>query len=244
MFILEDYIKFLQKQVKNKTYYFNKDTTDFYLEGLCQFNTEPVNYYKNIHATTLSKKYKTIFGVIEKPTSVSYNYWFLHKFGYKICKKCETILPIDSFTKDKHTWNGLLCFCNTCHALQTFTYRKEHAEQVAKTQQVYKQNNKDKIKAYNDTYRRNHLAQGAARSMKRYTYKLKACPKWLTTEQKLEMQQFYIEAKKLEKETGIKYQVDHIIPLQGVNVCGLHVPWNLQILTAAENLLKSNKLLV
>ena len=62
-----------------------------------------------------------------------------------------------------------------------------------------------------------------------------AIPPWLTDEQRDAMQWFYDEARRLTKETGVSYVVDHIAPLNGVHTCGLHVPWNLQVLTDAAN---------
>lgn len=70
-----------------------------------------------------------------------------------------------------------------------------------------------------------------------------ATPPWLTTRQKAEIRQLYQIAITMSKTTGERYVVDHIIPLQGESVCGLHVPWNLRVITQDENLVKSNKLL-
>jgi 5-methylcytosine-specific restriction endonuclease McrA len=81
-------------------------------------------------------------------------------------------------------------------------------------------------------------------SAKRRCSKLQRTPKWLTIFDKQYIRHIYTQARELEKLDGIKRHVDHIIPLQGKTVCGFHVPWNLQILTADENLNKSNKLTV
>jgi hypothetical protein len=69
-----------------------------------------------------------------------------------------------------------------------------------------------------------------------------ATPKWLTAEQRMEIRLKYRLAIELSRATGIRHAVDHIVPLQGEEVCGLHVSWNLQVIPQAENLKKSNKL--
>ena len=69
-----------------------------------------------------------------------------------------------------------------------------------------------------------------------------ATPAWITAEQKLAIRRLYLQAMELTRTTGERYVVDHIIPLINPTVCGLHVPWNLRVITQEENLAKSNKL--
>lgn len=78
------------------------------------------------------------------------------------------------------------------------------------------------------------------RDAKRRARKLNAMPVWLTEEHHQQIQAIYDQRSDLTEEHGIAYDVDHIVPLQNPYVCGLHVPWNLQILTSTENQQKSN----
>jgi hypothetical protein len=93
---------------------------------------------------------------------------------------------------------------------------------------VHKKNNPELYKALTSVRKRRHRS---------------ATPKWVTKEQKMAMRRLYLEAQRLTKLTGERYVVDHVVPLINPDVCGLHVPWNLRVMTQEENLKKSNKLL-
>jgi 5-methylcytosine-specific restriction endonuclease McrA len=92
----------------------------------------------------------------------------------------------------------------------------------------YKEENPDLYKALVSVRKRRHR---------------NATPSWITTEQKLTIRKLYLQAMELTKITGERYVVDHVVPLINPTVCGLHVPWNLRVITQEENLKKSNKLL-
>lgn len=80
----------------------------------------------------------------------------------------------------------------------------------------------------------------SAKRAKRRAAKLQRTPPWLTKEQLKEIEEIYALAKELQWLSEEPLHVDHIIPLQGENVSGLHVPWNLQILPRSLNLSKNN----
>jgi 5-methylcytosine-specific restriction endonuclease McrA len=100
-------------------------------------------------------------------------------------------------------------------------------EEKRRARADYKDRNVDVVRADTSVRKRRHR---------------EATPRWLTAEQRLAMRQLYIQARKLTELTKERYVVDHIVPLRSHEVCGLHVPWNLRVITQEENLKKSNKL--
>jgi len=66
-------------------------------------------------------------------------------------------------------------------------------------------------------------------------------PLWANKEKILA---FYVEARRLTTLTGIKHEVDHVIPSNHLLVCGLHNEFNLQVLTKTENCIKNNKFVI
>lgn len=100
-------------------------------------------------------------------------------------------------------------------------------EEKRRLQAEYKDRNVDVVRADTSVRKRRHR---------------EATPKWLTPAERLQMRDLYVQARKMTELTRERYVVDHIVPLRGEEVCGLHVPWNLRVITQEENLKKSNKL--
>ena len=108
----------------------------------------------------------------------------------------------------------------------------------ANTAARYK-NNPDRQKAASAAWDKANPGKANAKSNKRRSAKLQRTPTWLTHFDLLKMECIYQVATMRTRESGEIWHVDHIIPLQGKNVSGLHVPANLQIIRGVENLKKN-----
>jgi hypothetical protein len=135
--------------------------------------------------------------------------------------------------------------CSECLSNYQKTYIANNKEQVQKRNaeyhQEYRKDKKDLLLEQSKAWHKNNRARSNALSKKRKTGKLKRTPPWLSEHQLFLMECRYSIAKMLSKYGCEPWEVDHIVPLQGNKVCGLHVPWNLQVIPASENRKKGNK---
>jgi len=101
--------------------------------------------------------------------------------------------------------------------------------------------NPEKAKECARNWHKNNPLKSYAAVVRRRAKLKHRMPPWLTDEHKFAILAVYEKARIMSEETGTKRQVDHIVPLRGKLVSGLHVPWNLQILTTFENQSKGNR---
>jgi hypothetical protein len=155
----------------------------------------------------------------------------LEKHGVKTCKCCSKEQPLSEFhvrnrkRPDGSTYKTYRGDCKRCRNNRAKTYRKENPDVVTSYRKT------PKAKAYRrERSRLRHIRKSHP-----------AVPNWITAKQRKEIREIYLHAADCRAVTGEEYHVDHIIPLKGETVCGLHVPWNLQVLPADVNTSKSNK---
>jgi hypothetical protein len=166
----------------------------------------------------------------------------------KVCKRCGEEKPHNEYNAHPHTKDKLQRVCRDCSkVLWKLWYPKNkkrladkqraNSEKMAQKAANWRAKNPRKQAIIQKKYKEEHRAILAARQKMREC--LKASPISLLYDEQIS--KFYEEAERTGLKTGIKQHVDHIIPLQGKIVSGLHVPWNLQVLPAVENLHKGNK---
>jgi hypothetical protein len=180
----------------------------------------------------------------------------------KNCKfdGCNQVNPqsFQQFNKQNKTKDGLRTWCKSCVKEYTDQWRMKNADKVNTGRLSWQRLNPEKCIESSNKWSAANRERAAANmsewrllnsdklnflQAKRRAAQLKRTPKWLSRQQWDQIREFYLYSSLMTETLGIPYEVDHIIPLQGKNVSGLHVPWNLQILTAKENREKHNSLI-
>ena len=186
----------------------------------------------------------------------------------KRCSKCKENKPASEYYRHARMALGLSSACKVCNynrakelkkhknnkliSNDKKIYRSHTTEYRAAYMQLwraanptwgdeYREINKEKLKLKDATYRKTHPHKINARTRKRHAAKLNRTPPWLAMEDIQRMERIYEVAALCTKMSGFAWHVDHIVPLQGKTVSGLHVPWNLQIIPAKLNYAKHNK---
>ena len=159
----------------------------------------------------------------------------------KICSKCQKQKPFDAFYKAKNTKSGYQANCKDCAKAYTQAwisnldkkeYYKENHQKYKDVHKQYRENNKEAWQKYYKNWQSENLDLCAAIRAKSRAARNKATPTWF------EKEKVSLVYKKAQ-EYG--FEVDHVIPLQGKTVCGLHCWANLQLLDKSINSSKSNR---
>lgn len=120
-------------------------------------------------------------------------------------------------------------------------YMKQWHIRNSDEQMKYRMKYREQNQEYFSNYAKENAGRINATTRKRQAAKLQRTPAWTDSVDIFEMECIYAYCSSLRR-IGLKYEVDHIVPLQGKNVSGLHVPSNLQVITEKENRSKQNRM--
>lgn len=132
--------------------------------------------------------------------------------------------------------------CYECNKNKAAAWRAKNKDRHDKAIKKWMDNpdNLQRTRQHSKIWQKQNKGKAAASCQKYRTLKTKACV-YNDVHILQQIKDWYIAAQFLNMNTNEQWHVDHIVPLQGKDVCGLHVPWNLQLLTSKENQSKGNR---
>lgn len=173
----------------------------------------------------------------------------LGRHGYKsVCIRCTHQQRAERFARDdfvplKRKWAKEYYIKNRDAVLtRTTKYRKARPDRYKFYWERWENNNLEYVTEKKRLWKESNKCLIASYSANYKARKIQAIPIWAKDQTSKEfISSVYAQAKSLSESTGIKYAVDHIVPLRSEIVCGLHCPDNLRVITFSENSSKSNR---
>jgi hypothetical protein len=170
----------------------------------------------------------------------------------KACTSCGVVKPPVDFHRQAERPDGRREICKECIAHRAKEYRERNREKVAESKKRWVARNQERAREISRRHRSKGVslrevrerspevyARMEAKWAKRRADRVLATPIWFDPEK---VRYNYLQAGRMRR-AGHDVHVDHIIPLRGELVCGLHVHNNLRIIPAKENISKGTKLL-
>jgi hypothetical protein len=155
----------------------------------------------------------------------------------RLCKNCGE--PLAEGKRSHAVFCTVTCKKQAEHRRRIADAEKR--EQNRQRAKEWRERNKEQAKESVNKWHKEHPERSSFHKAKYRYNKMDATPSWLTEDQLADMARLHELCRKFEQLMPAKYHVDHIVPLQGKTVCGLNVPWNLQILEAKANIRKGNR---
>lgn len=158
----------------------------------------------------------------------------------KACKVCGVVKLAAEFHRRRANKDGRQRLCKLCHHAANIKWLRDNHDELRPKLKAYHAEHylKNKVhwKLYGRKYYNENYSKFYEKMVRRQMIKRKALPTWVN---KIALNKIYIRAAK-RRMNGEDVQIDHIVPLQHKLVCGLHVHYNLRIISRLKNIKKSN----
>lgn len=170
----------------------------------------------------------------------------------KTCTACNCSKELSCFSAQAKGKFGVTSICKACTSERGRRWHAENRERSLENKTAYNRANAARVQSYAKSWRQKNSVRvkelaaawcdanpdkKRASTAKRRAALLRAIPAWARMD---DIERFYKLADDLTRKTGVKAQVDHLVPLQSPLVCGLHCAANLTVLSETHNKRKGN----